>query len=87
MYSSTFHLDEGAEESFESKLLRRARDEYNVELKTIEVQHTMSGDRKQTYYLTEKNHVDSSFDISHVTEKLYEIADFQSDSVSANYLS
>lgn len=46
MYPPTFQLQEGADQSTESRLLRRARDHYNVKLKPIELQRSGGGDGK-----------------------------------------
>lgn len=51
MYPSQYRVDKSTD-SFESVLLKKARDEYNVKLKPIEVQRTDNHDRKQYYTLS-----------------------------------
>ncbi len=46
MYPSSFRLQEGEYESTESRLLRKARDKYNVKLKPIKIQQIDGGDSK-----------------------------------------
>lgn len=50
MYPSDYQIDDGGleTESFESRLLRKARDEYNVKLQPIQVQRRGGGDRRYT---------------------------------------
>lgn len=49
MYPSNFQLQEGTDQSTESRLLKRARDHYNVKLKPIEVQRSDGGDGKSCW--------------------------------------
>lgn len=46
MYPSSFHLQEGADQSVESRLLQKARDHYSVKIKPVEIQHVNSVDSK-----------------------------------------
>lgn len=48
MYPSGFQIQEGDDEATESRLLRKARDQYNVKLKPIEIQRTDTGDGKSS---------------------------------------
>jgi hypothetical protein len=48
MYPSTFSVDD-TDDSFESKLLRKARDEYMVNLVPIEVQRRVANDGKSSF--------------------------------------
>lgn len=50
MYPSDYQIDdeELESESFESRLLRKARDEYNVKLQPIQIQRRGAGDRMYT---------------------------------------
>ena len=54
MYPSNFLIEEGdpASEPHESRLLRKARDEYDVKLQPIEVQSRAVGDRECKYQNT-----------------------------------
>ena len=50
MYPSNYEVDDGEveSESLESRLLRKARDAYNVKLQPIHVQRRGNGDRRYT---------------------------------------
>lgn len=82
MYPSTFLIEEGdlASEPDESRLLRRARDEYNVKLQLIEVQHRQVGDRKSQHNLVEDLRIADKSN-SDVGGKLHEASSLQSDAV------
>ena len=44
LYPSSFSITTSADDSIEGVLLRKARDEYNVKLQPIEIQHRIGGD-------------------------------------------
>ena len=51
MYSSDIHLtQEGESEPIESRLLRKARDEYNVKLKPVRIQQIAGAERESAYH-------------------------------------
>ena len=80
MYPSNFQLQEGTDQSTESRLLRRARDQYNVKLKPIEVQRSDGGDGKSCWVFQLRN-IKLNENIRHMGRELHEIVGFQSNSV------
>ena len=78
MYPSEFSL---AGDSTESRLLRKARDEYKVILKPIEVQRRVTYDRK---LLNRRTCRDTNFNTRNLGGELHEASRFQPDGVQAS---
>ena len=84
MYPSKFRVNSRDTDTIESQLLRRARDEYNVKLKPIEVQRREGGsfDRElRSQLIIAERRMRAKCSNSNVGRKFYKAAGFQSDTI------